>query len=297
MTTFRVSATTHLLNYLPEYIAAEQGFFTEAGLDVTNTPRIPWDLVLDDLAEGKAEAALGGIWVPAMLHRRGRELKAFAQIANRAPFSLIGRTSSPFNWPDLRGKTVACVGSTGASVAIFFKFVMTENGVDPREVNFIQDLDTGILATTFRGGMADYFVTDDLTAEILARQDDLHICCRFVEEGGDVPWSVYYADAEAPVTSEAQDRFSGAIDKAIAWINGRGASTFSAILTKLFPASPPDLMVSVVNRYRNNSMWTSSAIPVASYERWQRGIHQGHLIDAPLAYDALVLAKSKSEGK
>ncbi|APZ53621.1 ABC transporter substrate-binding protein [Salipiger abyssi] len=292
MTTFNVSATTYLLNYLPEYVASDQGFFTDAGLEVTNTPRIPWDLVLDDLADGSAQAALGGIWVPAMYHGRGRELRAFAQIANRAPFALVGRaTTKPFDWPELRGRTVTCVGATGASVAIYAKVLMAENGVDPREVNFIQDLDNGILSQTFRGGMADYFVTDDMTADALSMEDDLCIRSRFVEDGGQVPWSVYYSDLDVPVDPAAQAAFAGALDRAMDWIASRDAAEFEALLGRLFPKSPARRTVQVANLYRANDMWSSSVIPRQSYDRWQRGICDNFLIDAPLPYETLVTGR------
>lgn len=61
MQQFRVSATGHSVNYLPEYVARWQGFFAEEGLEVSATVPNPWDLVLADIGTGQAEAALGGI--------------------------------------------------------------------------------------------------------------------------------------------------------------------------------------------------------------------------------------------
>ena len=60
MQTFHISATGHSLNYLPEYVAVDQGFFEEEGLRVTAEVPSPWDRVLDDIGTGKAQAALGG---------------------------------------------------------------------------------------------------------------------------------------------------------------------------------------------------------------------------------------------
>ena len=68
---FKISATGHSVNYLPEYVASWQGFFAAEGLAVSADVPNPWDLVLADLASGKANAALGGIWVPAMHFGRG----------------------------------------------------------------------------------------------------------------------------------------------------------------------------------------------------------------------------------
>src|SRR5262249_7071557 len=117
MQNFHVTATGHSLNYLPEYVAVWQGFFAEEGLTVTASVPSPWDLVLSDIGEGKADAALGGIWVPSMFHGRGQRYTPFAQVAARAPLAIIGReTPADFSWEAMRGRTVAMKGSNGASV-------------------------------------------------------------------------------------------------------------------------------------------------------------------------------------
>ncbi|GAA4220476.1 ABC-type nitrate/sulfonate/bicarbonate transport system substrate-binding protein [Sagittula marina] len=154
MERFLVSATGHSLNYLPHYLAEERGFFRDEGLDVSEVVPRPWDLVLDHIRDGTAEAALGGIWVPSMFHGRGRRLVPFAQVSNRAPLALVGRTSAEaFNAAALVGKTVLMKGSNGASVGLYLKMMLREAGIDPKSVNYVQDLDGGILQACFAGGM------------------------------------------------------------------------------------------------------------------------------------------------
>jgi len=140
MDRFHITATGHSLNYLPEYIARRHGFFRAQHLEVTVTVPRPWDLVLDELADGTANAALGGIWVPSMYLNRGQKYTAFAQVANRAPLALVARvkqtkSSSPFCLQDVVGRTVLMKGSNGASVGLFFKMLLRENDIDPQSVN------------------------------------------------------------------------------------------------------------------------------------------------------------------
>lgn len=66
MESFRLTATGHNLNYLPQYIAQRHGLFHEKGLELVTTIPVPWDGVLDALADGSTDMALGGIWVPSM---------------------------------------------------------------------------------------------------------------------------------------------------------------------------------------------------------------------------------------
>lgn len=165
MQPFHLTATGYNLNYLPEYIALRHGFFKEQGLDVTVNIPTPWDGVLDALADGTADMCLGGIWVPTMYRERVQNYTVFAQIANRCPLALIGRDARQnFKLSDIAGKTVLMKSGGGASVGLFFKMLLRENGVDPRSVDYIQDLDGVMLGNLFQGGMGDFFVTDNLSA-------------------------------------------------------------------------------------------------------------------------------------
>ncbi|SPO06471.1 uncharacterized protein DNG_09161 [Cephalotrichum gorgonifer] len=293
---FHVSATGHSLNYLPEYIAQRHGFFREQGLDVTVTVPKPWDLVLDELASGKAAAALGGVWVPSMYHDAPvRDYKAFAQVSNRAPLALIGRSSSHgasgFTLKDTIGRTVMMKGSNGASVGLFFKMLLREAGIDPRDVNYVQDLDGLMLGELFAGGMGDFLLVDNLSARALvARNPHLCVVLETVLENKDAPWSVYYQEVAkvTPAVLDAQERFVIALGKGMEWVLQNDAETFRDELAEIFPAVPVDTTVELTNVFRRNGMWTSPVVSRNGYERWQRGIADGHLVREPLAYEKMI---------
>ena len=72
MTSYHVSATSHWPNYLPEYIAVANGYFAEEGLEFSRDAPDDWTGVLRSLADGTAQAVLGGLWVPAMYYGAAR---------------------------------------------------------------------------------------------------------------------------------------------------------------------------------------------------------------------------------
>lgn len=313
MQRFRVSATGHSLNYLPEYVATWKGFFAEEGLAVTATVPSPWDRVLDELHEGSADAALGGVWVPSMFHGRARRYTPFAQVANRAPLAVLGRESAEdFAWSNLIGRTVSMKGSNGASVGLYVKLVLRENGIDPASVNFVQDLDGAMLSTLFAGGLGDYLVIDHPSALALAATGGgttstgpstatggrgqvattINLVAPLAISTADIPWSVYYAEGDSDETRlQTQVRFMRALGRAMDWINDHDATGYRDFLTRTFPAFDADLLVHVANQYRAHRMWTTPEIDRAGYDRWQHGIAGGHLTQAPIAYDTLVDAR------
>ena len=290
MQTFHVSATGHSLNYLPEYVAVWQGFFEEEGLGVTASVPSPWDLVLSDIGSAKADAALGGIWVPSMFHGRGKRYTPFAQIAARAPLAILGREQrGDFDWQAVPGRTISMKGSNGASVGLFTKLLLRENGVDPRAVNFVQDLDGKMLSDLFVGGMGDYLVIDYPSAVTLASKTGVHVVAELPVTGGNVPWSVYYAEGESDdVRLNTQARFSRALGRGMAWILTNDAEGYRDFLAGTFPKFSPDLLVRLTDIYRANGMWTTPRIDPDAYARWQRGIADGHLTKAPIAYGDLI---------
>lgn len=294
MQKFHVTATGHSLNYLPEYMAGRLGLFASQGLEVTADVPRPWDLVLHELRQGEADAALGGVWVPSMYRDRVHRYTAFAQVANRAPLAIVGRGASAkcgFDFADLRGRTVLMKGSNGASVGLFLKTLLREKSIDPRDVNYIQDLDGAMLSELFVGGMGDYLLIDNLSARsLVARHDAVSVLFEAVVDGEDIPWSVYYGESDA-VTDEvldAQERFCFALQQAMNWIQAHDAEEFRDDLVAIFPNAPADVLVELTNVFRANRMWTTPTVDRVGYNRWQRGIADGFLIPEPLPYEAIV---------
>ena len=291
MQPFHLTATGHNLNYLPEYIASRHGFFREQGLDVTVNIPSPWDGVLDALADDTADMALGGIWVPSMYRDRVEHYTVFAQIANRCPLAILRRGHSEgFKLTDVAKSAVLMKSVGGASVGLFFKMLLRENGIDPRAVDYIQDLDGVMLGNLFEGGMGDYFVTDNLSAlAMAARNADVSIAMEMVSQG-DIPWSVYYRETATitPEILDAQRRFCIALQKGIDWVLEHDAESFRDELAELFPKVPVDVAISVTNDFRRNDMWTSTSVSRNGFERWQLGLADARLLEEPLAYEAIV---------
>ena len=296
MQPFKLTATGYNLNYLPEYIALRHGFFREQGLDLTVNIPVPWDGVLDALADGSADMCLGGIWVPTMYRDRVQHYTVFAQIANRCPLAILrrktGDRSRSFKIEDVAGKTVLLKSGGGAAAGFFFKMLLRENGVDARAVDYVQDLDGKMLGDLFQGGMGDFFVTDYLSALTMTTKNaEVEIALEAVTQG-EVPWSVYYAQTSkvSPELLDKQRRFCVALGKGIEWVMAHDAeeTEFMKELEELFPDVPIEAAIKVTNRFRKEGMWTGTVIPHTAFDRWQKGLTDARLIKDPMVYQDLV---------
>lgn len=287
-TPFRVSATSHWPNYLPEYVAAERGYFAEEGLDFQRWAPDPWTGVLDDLDTGRADAVLGGVWVPAMYHGRGRDYRAFACLNATNPKAFVTREPvGDFSWPDLAGKTVLAPGAGSAAYYIHTAGLLRRAGVDPAGVRFIRDLSTGILTELFLAGTGDVLITDVVNATVLARAGRVHIALR-VDSLGLMPNSVYYASPGVIEADDRVERFCRALARGGRWLREHAAREVEPLLRREWPGIDTDLLVDVVDDLRATPLWADVRIDRPSYDTWAAMLAEEGLTDSPVGYDDLV---------
>ncbi|NUS00672.1 MAG: ABC transporter substrate-binding protein [Kribbellaceae bacterium] len=290
MTRLHVSATSHWPNYLPEYVAREFGFYEEEGLDFSRSAPDDWTQVLRDLESGTADVVLGGLWVPAMYHGRGREYRAFAQLNARNPKALVTREkTADFDWKDLEGKTVVAPGAGGTAPYVHTAGLMRKAGVDMSKVRWVRDLSGSMLTELFLGGMGDALVTDLVNASLLEHRGEAYIAVRHDRAGGLMPNSVYYTTDDALARDDGRiERFYRALQKAYDWLKAHEASELRGLLAREWPALDTDVLVPIVDDLRVSGIWDDLRISEEGYDEWMRILAEDGLLDHAPAYDDLV---------
>lgn len=288
MQKLQIAATGHSLNYLPEYVAVEQGYFEQEGVEVDAIVPEPWDKVIDEIEDSTSHFALGGIWVPSMYHGHGKTLVPFAQLSARCPMTIVGRENKPLKFEELKGSTILVPGGNGSSPGIFLELLLEEHGVALDSVNMARSLSGKMMKELFVGGLGDYLMIDPISALRLARETDNFIVSHLSETGGDIPWSVYYSTpGTAGDDAEQQLRFMRGLDRGMQYVIDHSADEMRPLLARLFPNNDIEDLVTLVDAYRAWGMWTTPRIDPPSYHRWQKGIAAGNLTAAPIPYDTL----------
>lgn len=104
-----LSEVAHSIFYAPQYVAYEQGYFIDEGLDVTITTAFGADKVMAALLSDSAQIGLMGCESTIYAYNEGvtDTVLNFAQLTQRAGNFLIAREAMPdFKWEDLKGQTV-----------------------------------------------------------------------------------------------------------------------------------------------------------------------------------------------
>jgi NitT/TauT family transport system substrate-binding protein len=284
----RISATSHGSNYLPEYYANHTGGFARHGLSVTADARDPWTGVLDDLADGSADVALGGLWVPAMYSGIARDLVVVGQLNGRFPMIVLTRKPvDGFEWDWLSGKTVLVPGAGGTAMYEFTAGLMREAGVDPCRTRFVRDLSSDMLTELYEGGLGDAIVVDLLAATRLSHNGSGFPSVRLAEAGGPMPNSVYYVrrDRLAELTERLVALLSG-VHEAMTALNS-GADP-SQVLTAEWPDIDPEVLRSAARELAGNGTWSSVRVDPAACDRWTAMLHARGLTPAQVSYADIV---------
>ncbi|MDP6603414.1 MAG: ABC transporter substrate-binding protein [Rhodospirillales bacterium] len=283
----RVAATGAGVNYYPEFLARELGYFEDEGLKVLTEAPGHGPYVPRALAEGAVEIGLGGIWRPLMYRGRLSSFMPFTQLCLRCPNHVLAREPrSDFDWTDLIGRKVL-VPDGSPTPFIYLVAILKENGIDPGAVRFIRDFHAAETEDLYRGGLGEFVVTASPLSEVLVDQGLGHRVADLGDAGGPVPWSVYYSlPAFLARPDNAAGRFGRAIQRALTWTTAHDAADAPGVFARQYPGVRPEMVVDAWRRYRAGGMWSETIrLDADAFGRWQKTIIANHLIDAPFAYE------------
>jgi len=155
----RVAEVAHTIFYAPQYVAIENGYFEEEGLDIELILTPGADKVTAAVLSGDVEIGFSGSEATIYVYLGGEKdyLKTFAQLTQRDGTFLVSREKfDHFTLDDLRGKTVIG-GRKGGMPEMTFEWALRENGIDPeRDLNIDTSVAFAAMSGAFIGGQGDF---------------------------------------------------------------------------------------------------------------------------------------------
>ncbi|WP_295815032.1 ABC transporter substrate-binding protein [uncultured Nitratireductor sp.] len=290
-----VTSSPVYTNYAPCYLADALGFFADNGLRVDATipsgPGSSW--LANNLLDGKADFAMGGIWIPLSYRKRLADLPIIAMVCNRNPQIIMSRTPvETFQWGNLYDRKVM-LSMSSTSQWMFLEGVMKRQGADLSRITFLRDLDVNTTVRLWRHGLADFYLVDPLMAEEL-EDEGYHVATTLARSCSDVPWSVYYtSQAVLDRRDGMAPAFVRSIDQALKWLHAHGDDDVARAMERWFPDRPRSLVARSVARLRGDGVWAESVeIPQGPFDQYQRIIANYGLIDAPYPFGDVVATPS-----
>ncbi len=161
LTPVTLNEVAHSIFYAPMYVAIEEGYFADEGIDLTLVTGFGADKTMTAVLTDEADIGFMGSESTIYTYAGGTQdyVVNFAQLTQRAGNFLVSRQPiDQFSWDMLKGTTVLG-GRAGGMPEMVFEFILEKNGIDPRsDLTIDQSIDFGSTAAAFSGGQGDFSV-------------------------------------------------------------------------------------------------------------------------------------------
>ena len=265
--TVRLSEVTHSVFYAPQYVALEQGFFADEGLNIELTNGGGADKVMTAVLTGQADIGLAGPEACIYVYNQGKDdyPVVFGQLTKRDGSFLVGRADVPFSWELLRGKTVIG-GRAGGVPEMTLEYVMRQNGVVPgTDATVDTTVQFNMMAGAFTGGQGDYVTLFEPTATEVERAGHGYILCSIGEESGEIPYTAYFASQSFMTAHpEVIQGFANAIARAQQWIVDHTDREVAEAIIDQFPDTDLNTLEAVTARHRQIDAWNAGPMMARS---------------------------------
>ena len=264
-TAVRLSEVTHSVFYAPQYVAIEEGYFEEEGLDLTLVTGFGADKVLTALISGEADIGFMGAEASIYACQEGATDPAvnFAQLTQRAGNFLVAREEMPdFKWEDLKGKKVLG-GRKGGMPEMVFEYILKKNGIDPqKDLTIDQSIDFGSTAAAFTGDdSAAYTVEFEPSATILEKEGAGHVVASLGEASGYVPYTSYSVKTSyMKENPEIIQKFTNALQKGMDYVQSHTPEEIAEVIAPQFKETDIDTITTIVKRYYDQDTWKENLI-------------------------------------
>ena len=263
MTEVKVGEVTRSIFYAPLYVAIEEGFFEDEGLDVKLSTIPGGDKTMTALLSDGID--IGLIGAETSIYVAGQNpndvVVNFAQLTQTDGTFLVAREEiKDFDWDMLKGSTF--LGQrVGGMPQMAGEYVLKSNGIDPqKDLTLIQNIDFANIANAFASGTGDYVQLFEPTASVFEEQGVGKIVASFGEELGAIPYTVFMAKESTLKDEDFISSFTKALYKAQQWVYKESAEKVAKSISPYFEDTDLALIEKVVERYRSQESFAKDPI-------------------------------------
>lgn len=262
-TPLTLNEVAHSVFYAPQYVAIEEGYFSEEGIDLTVITGFGADKTMTALLSGEADIGFMGSESSIYVYLGDTDdyIVNFAQLTQRAGNFLVSREPiDNFSFDMLKDKTILG-GRKGGMPQMVFEYILKKNSIDPATLSINQSIDFGSTAAAFSGGQGDFTVEFEPSATLLEQEGSGYVVASLGVESGYVPYTAYSARKsfidKNPDTILA---FTKALQKGMDFVNTHTPEEIAKVIAPQFPDTNMDTLITIVTRYQEQNTWKEDLI-------------------------------------
>lgn len=257
--TVRLAEVAHSIFYAPMYVAIEEGYFEEVGIDIELSLANGADKVSAAVLSGDADIGFAGSEATIYVYNGGEKdyLKTFARLTQKDGSFIVAREDiKDFTLDDLVGKTIIG-GRAGGMPEMTLEWALSDAGIDPKkDVNIDTSVAFSAMSSAFIGGTGDFVALFEPNALELEKEGYGYVVASLGELGGVVPYTAFFArDSYLNENKELIENFDKAIQKGIDFVHNSSDKKVAEAIIDQFPDTSLDDLTKIIKRYRSIDAW------------------------------------------
>jgi len=301
LTKVTLNEVAHSIFYAPQYVAIEEGYFKDEGMDLTLVTGFGADKTMTAVISGEADIGFMGAEASVYAYQEGATdaVVNFAQLTQRAGNFLVAREEMPdFKWEDLKDKKVLG-GRKGGMPEMVFEYILRKNGLDPqKDLTIDQSIDFGYTAAAFTGDTsADFTVEFEPSATALEKEGAGYVVASLGVDSGYVPYTSYSAKTSyMEKNPEIIQKFTNALQKGMEYVQSHTPEEIAEVIAPQFAETDLDTVTAIVKRYYDQDTWKSNLIfEKESFELLEDILEDSGELSERVSYENLITTKYAQE--
>jgi len=281
--------------YMPMYVALNQGYFKDEGLDVSLKTSQGTDKGMAALLSGGADIVLIGPEASVYVDNSESPVKTrmFAGLTATDGFLLMARDSGgKFDWNDLKGKKIMSFRQ-GSSPDVFLATALKKHGLDPKkDLKLVSNIGPSARAGAWMANQTDYAIFLEPEASNMEKAGKGRVVASIGQEVGQVDFTAFTTtDTYIAKHPEVLNAWTRAIYRAQKYVQTAPPTTLASQIQSYFPGVSDAELVKAIERYRPLHLWkTNPLITKTAMDKLQSMLIDCGLLksDKRVAYDMLV---------
>lgn len=259
-----LNEVAHSIFYAPQYVAIENGYFEEEGINLKLVTGFGADKVMTAIISGEAQIGFMGSESSIYAYNEGNSDYAvnFAQLTQRAGNFLVSRKPiDNFSWDMLKGTTILG-GRAGGMPEMVLEYILKNNGIDiSTDLEIVQNIDFGLTGGAFAGGQGDFTVEFEPHATALEKEGTGYVVASLGVDSGYVPYTAYSAKKSyINKNPEIIQGFTNALQRGMEYVNSHSSEDIAKVIAPQFPDTDADTIAVIVERYKSQDTWKNDLV-------------------------------------
>ncbi len=298
----KVNEVTRSVFYAPQYVAINNGYFKENGIEIELSTGQGADAVMTSVLAGQSDIGFAGPEASIYVYNEGKEdyTQVFAQMTKKDGSFLVARNNAEnFSWQDLKGKTVI-PGRKGGVPYMTLEYVLKANGIEPQKDVILDDsIKFDLMAGAFASGNADYVTLFEPTASMTEQEEKGYVVASVGEAAGEIPYTAYFAKKSYIENNEETiQHFTNAIYQGQKWVKEHTSKEIAEVIASFFPDTNIELLSAAIQSYKDIDAWNDTPVlKEESFNRLQEVMTSAGELKQSAPYDKIINNKYAENAK